>query len=229
MTISAFAKGSVLAVGIAVGLTGFSSSNPAQAAIINGSFSNNLNGWQTIGNASIGSLDGSSAAQLVAGSSQSTSIESFLGLTSGQLTPLSNGSSLFSGSAIKQVFFANAGDIVKFTWNFKADDYLPYNDFAFTSLSSAVSSSVSTLANVLSVGNYGTSGAKTFTYNIATTGTYTLGFGVFNVGDNGWSSQLAVDNVSQVPTPALLPGLVGLGLGVLRKRKAEADEQAGEV
>ncbi|MGV0023598.1 PTPA-CTERM sorting domain-containing protein [Phormidesmis priestleyi] len=25
-----------------------------------------------------------------------------------------------------------------------------------------------------------------------------------------------------MPTPALLPGLIGLGMGVLRKRKAEA-------
>jgi hypothetical protein len=32
-----------------------------------------------------------------------------------------------------------------------------------------------------------------------------------------------------IPTPALLPGLIGLSLGMLRKRKAEAVEQASEV
>lgn len=32
-----------------------------------------------------------------------------------------------------------------------------------------------------------------------------------------------------IPTPALLPGLIGLGLGVLRKRKAEAAKQTVEV
>jgi len=32
-----------------------------------------------------------------------------------------------------------------------------------------------------------------------------------------------------VPTPALLPGLIGLGVGVLRKRKAEAAKQTSEV
>jgi hypothetical protein len=29
-------------------------------------------------------------------------------------------------------------------------------------------------------------------------------------------------NATPVPTPALLPGLIGLGLGLWRKRKAEA-------
>lgn len=36
-------------------------------------------------------------------------------------------------------------------------------------------------------------------------------------------------NATAVPTPALLPGLIGLGVGVLRKRKAEAAKQAVEV
>ncbi len=31
-------------------------------------------------------------------------------------------------------------------------------------------------------------------------------------------------NCAQVPTPALLPGLIGLGVGLLRKRKAEKAE-----
>ncbi len=33
------------------------------------------------------------------------------------------------------------------------------------------------------------------------------------------SAQLSLDSVTPVPTPALLPGLLGLGLGVLRKRQ----------
>ncbi len=31
-------------------------------------------------------------------------------------------------------------------------------------------------------------------------------------------------NTAQVPTPALLPGLIGLGVGLLRKRKAKEAE-----
>jgi hypothetical protein len=38
-----------------------------------------------------------------------------------------------------------------------------------------------------------------------------------------------VTNPDPIPTPALLPGLIGLGLGVLRKRKAEAAESAHEA
>ena len=42
------------------------------------------------------------------------------------------------------------------------------------------------------------------------------------------SVQLAVETQA-IPTPALLPGLIGLGVAALRKRKAEAVEQASEV
>ncbi len=38
---------------------------------------------------------------------------------------------------------------------------------------------------------------------------------------------VAVGPAKSIPTPALLPGLIGLGLGVLRKRKAAAG--AGET
>ena len=58
-------------------------------------------------------------------------------------------------------------------------------------------------------------------------------FGGVNAGYNGSGTHFALDNLTvnatPVPTPALLPGLIGLGLGVLRKRKAEAAEQASEA
>lgn len=40
-------------------------------------------------------------------------------------------------------------------------------------------------------------------------------------GNTSWAASLTA---TPIPTPALLPGLLGLGLGVLRKRKAEAEE-----
>ncbi len=45
----------------------------------------------------------------------------------------------------------------------------------------------------------------------------------FVVGTNEGVSSFSV-SVTAVPTPALLPGLIGLGVGVLRKRKLEAVE-----
>ena len=45
------------------------------------------------------------------------------------------------------------------------------------------------------------------------------------------SAQLVAEagGTQAIPTPALLPGLIGLGFGVLRKRKAEAAKQTSEV
>jgi len=44
-------------------------------------------------------------------------------------------------------------------------------------------------------------------------------------------STLAADDVSAtpIPTPALLPGLIGLGVGILRQRKTKAMKAANEV
>ena len=109
---------------------------------------------------------------------------------------------------------------------------MPFNDFAFYSL---VPTSANLLSNVATVGNYGSSGLQSLSYQISTTGNYTLGFGVFNSGDNGFNSTLLIDNVTgnvsptAVPTPALLPGLIGLGVAALRKRKTEAAKQTSEV
>ena len=50
------------------------------------------------------------------------------------------------------------------------------------------------------------------------------GSGNFALLDN-----LQLGAATAIPTPALLPGLVGLGVAALRKRKAEAAEQASEV
>jgi hypothetical protein len=46
---------------------------------------------------------------------------------------------------------------------------------------------------------------------------------------SGLSSYSGSFVVTEIPTPALLPGLVGLGMGVLRKRKKEMAEANAEV
>jgi hypothetical protein len=54
------------------------------------------------------------------------------------------------------------------------------------------------------------------------------GYDAKDVSGNG--SQLSLDNVlvrggvNPVPTPALLPGLIGMGVAAMRKRKAEAED-----
>jgi hypothetical protein len=75
-------------------------------------------------------------------------------------------------------------------------------------------------------------------YNILTEGSYRLQFGVVNWSDSAHQSGLAFDGATiagtpitpnPVPTPALLPGLIGMGLSVWRKRKTGASAEAKEA
>lgn len=56
-------------------------------------------------------------------------------------------------------------------------------------------------------------------------GTFTSQLGSLTVGNGPSSYSLSLTaNPTPIPTPALLPGLIGLGVAALRKRKAEAVE-----
>ena len=68
-------------------------------------------------------------------------------------------------------------------------------------------------------------------FTIAAAGNYSLQFGVVNWNDTAFQSGLAFDGATiagtpitpsePIPTPALLPGLIGMGVAVLRKRGNE--------
>lgn len=139
-------------------------------------------------------------AQLVS----DTALENFLGQPSGTIDGLGNGNAT-EGSAIKQTFAASAGQTVTFDWNFltnEATPNTPFNDFAFVSVRPL--GGTSTLADTNSrfplLGNNAQfndeTGYNTFSYEIPTTGTYTLGLGVVDVGDTIVNSGLLVDNVN---------------------------------
>lgn len=194
------------------------------AASINGGFETGFTGWTTIGNTSIktaefdsGPTQGTYEA-LVTNSSSSISapdLETFLGLETGSLNELGNGNTT-NGSAIKQTFTANAGDVVTFDWNFVTNEEpeTVFNDFAFVSLNSS-----STLASTLSSSLVPFSaftqqtGFQASSFTIPTSGTYTLGLGVSNVTDTTGDSGLLVDNVSlkPVPEPSAVLGTLVLG------------------
>lgn len=220
-------KSSFAAAGMAaaVGFIGFVEVSPVEAATVikNGDFSNGLTGWSTIGNV----VNSGGAADLNAGGGSNTpSVETFLGLAGGTLAGIGDNPTV--GSAIKQSFKANAGTAVNFDWQFATDDYLPFNDFAFYSLVSSVGDAI-LLSNVKRVGNGGNSGLVNLSFVIPDTDTYTLGFGIMNSRDNDYLSTLLVDNVrvytTDIPTPALLPGLIGMGVAAIRKRKQGEVEQ----
>ncbi len=228
---------SVGALSIALGAIA-ATSQSAKAAIINGGFeTGDFTDWNTIGNTSIvdGSFgnsptEGTYDALLSTGGAtvSDSAIEDFLGLSAGSLDIL-GGVNATGGSAIKQTFTANAGDILEFDWNFLTNEFTPtfFNDFSFVSVSS-----IDLLADTFS--DFVTSltpfseetGFQTFSFTIPTSGSYTLGLGVLDAADNIIDSGLQIDNVSvqSTPEPASLLGLLAVGAiganSALKRKKA---------
>ncbi|BBD68498.1 peptidase domain-containing protein [Nostoc commune NIES-4072] len=182
--------------------------------VVNGNFEvGTFSNWRTIGDTRIetaalgtGTSEGTFQALLTTGASASggsveqSDLEEFLNFSSGLLDNLGNGDAT-EGSAIKQTFTANAGDVLTFDWNFLTNEATPssFNDFAFF----GVSPFALELADTNSSGFFGTSavnfsqetGFQTISVGIAQTGTYTLNFGVVDVGDASVDSALIVDNI----------------------------------
>jgi hypothetical protein len=231
---------SVLALGTAcsISLGVVAAVQPASAQLVNGGFeTGNFTGWTTTGNASIqtsafgsGPTEGTFEALLSTGDPTvpDFSLEAFLGLAPGSLDNLGNGNAT-DGSAIRQTFLAEAGDILTFDWNFLTNEGTPsfFNDFSFVSLSvlSELGDTTSIFMNSLTPFNQET-GFQTFSFTIPTTGTYTLGLGVTDVADNVVDSGLLVDNVklTSVPEPTSTLGVLALGAfgaGSLLKRKRQ--------
>jgi hypothetical protein len=126
-----------------------------------------------------------------------------------------------NGTAISQDVTVSAGDTVSFDWNFvtaELSEPPTYNDFGFFTISGLaflLASRNSSTYNTVSppAGYEGQTGWATQSYTFPSAGTYTIGFGVFNVGDAGYDSALLLDSVV-IPTPEP-PSIVLLALGLL--------------
>src|SRR5919199_4627253 len=167
------------------------------------------------------------------------SLEEFLGLSTflgdNSLDSIATANPI-EGSAIKQTFTASAGQTFLFSWNFLTNEsveqaaredftYPNFNDFAFVSIQSDSFSQLFSLADTVSTFiNSSTrysneTGYRQFSYTIPTTGTYTLGIGVVDVGEPTRTSGLLVDKVEAVPEPgSALVLLVGGALGTISMR-----------
>ena len=106
----------------------------------------------------------------------------------------------------------DAGVTYTMSWNYIGTDYVPFNDGSITSLvytgtgtapQITVNNGIGNYALLgftnpgtgdYSTGTYGSTGWQVSTYTVSTTGTYRMGFAVFNLGDTGLSPVLLVDS-----------------------------------
>lgn len=129
--------------------------------------------------------------------------------------------SITGASLLSQAATFNVGDKIEFMWKFQANDYLPYNDFAFF-----VGNTYTKLSDVATVGDFGNSGWKLFSQLVTSTYNGPVLFGIANVGDTIFDSELKIDAVpAAVPVPAAvwLFGSALMGLtGISRRKSAKA-------
>ncbi len=225
-------------------LGGITASSAQAMTLANPGFeSGDFSGWSTIGPTSVRSSD--FGVDPVEGNFQAVlsnegrditdaELEDFLGLTAGSLDSLGDAR---NGSAIKRIVTVASGDSLKFSWNFLTAERAgtTFNDFSFFS----VVGTTQVLQKLADTNSPSTTAFDPFrtqteydlcSYTFNEAGTYTIGFGVVDVRDGRTDSALLVDDVSltsttPIPTPALLPGLVGMGVAALRKRR---DEEVAE-
>ncbi len=135
----------------------------------------------------------------------SDSLEEALTLSEGAL-----GLDAVEGSAIQTILNnVMAGDKFSFNWVFRTFD-TDNIDRAFVTINDAV---------------FNLAGTNPFSYTFTGAGNYRVAIGLVDVDDAIQSSILTVNNAdfTAVPTPALLPGLIALGLRAGTKRRRAAN------
>jgi hypothetical protein len=184
--------------------------NPAKAASVD------FTTWQKIGDVTTTPSQAtlqSGTGNTVLNDGSAGSISTFLGVASPfDLDPPGSFAGATAGSAIKNTFNANVGDVLSFNWNFSTTD----TDSAFVTINGAVTA---------------LTGNSPFSYTFGAAGSYLFGIGLVDVDDTLGLSQLLVTNaqfnstLQPVPEPTTMLGsltALGLGAGMLKRfRKKE--------
>jgi hypothetical protein len=207
-------------------------STNVEAAFINGSFeTGTFAGWTTLGGTGVGfepittgtasPTNGSFMAGLVTGTTTQADVESFFGMTAGDLD-VQLARDAFGGAGITQSITLQKGDVVSFDWNFLNGEgpSAIFRDTAFV----VISSSATVLGDTLTPlsPDFFSTGFSKFSFQAPVEGTYNIGVGVVNVGDNTFTSGLYVDNFNvSTPLPptafAMIAGVAGIA-GIRRRR-----------
>ena len=179
------------------------------AQITNGGFEVNMAGWTTVagnvtrsGQATVGSWNvlpaGTGMARIEPnGANNATTVQTTLGLTGNQLSSVP---SITNVGAMYQDIVLTGGQSFTVYWNYVSQDYAPYDDGTFMSVTGPSTQQLTMLARTQSnaqvpaVQSYGSTGWKSITYTATTSGTFRLGFGSFNWGDGGVHPILFIDN-----------------------------------
>lgn len=189
---------------------------------VNGDFSAtpDFAGWQTSGNdlvfaADFHSIPDGKTTQAVISNAQqpnngtlpvtAANLETFLGLGTGALS--SPGNTAVNGSAIKQNVTGKRGDVITFKADFLTNEAVNTNrDYAFVTITLNGKTQLFKLTGALKAtvvtdgsGFASETGYHTYAVLLPKSGQYTIGYGVVNVGDSLFASDLLVDNVQLKP------------------------------
>jgi hypothetical protein len=222
----------------------------ADAQIVDGNFSNGLNGWTTGGDAaavdgnhlsltnaySDGSDDADGVDRNLSGidplvSGQPGGLEDAVGLAQGALDPdPALGITATEGSVATQTFLAAAGSRLSFRWDLGTMDLSrdpTLADLAFVVIDGKLIMLGTALdaSTAISGGAYAAqTGWADWSTTFADGGSHTISFGVADVGDYAVSSALDITdvNLSAVPETSTL-ALMGAGLAwlALQRRRRQ--------
>ena len=207
---------------------------PAFAAVNNGSFTDGLTGWQTIGDVSVQGvakratlttayLDGDIDEFFNHSGVSAVDVNELAPFAGVNVTDLDVGGSAVEGSAMKQVLNVGAGDTLSldFWFGLTSQDtgVEGFEDLAFLAIDGQIVQTF-TLGLLPNVGQ--------FSYQFLTGGPVTLAFGIVDINDVAGVSEFRLDNISvtAVPEPEtiamLLAGLGVIGATVRRRRATNA-------
>jgi hypothetical protein len=169
----------------------------------------------------------------------SFSSEEVRGLSEYNLTGLATGPAFVTFNVFKLGGLFNGTNNFPFTGNINVVAYAGNNTENISDFQDPSIGTVGTFSTAgLALGNILSFDISSIYNNALTNSLSSLGIRLqFADGTDTGGGALTFDNfrltsdnqTTDVPTPALLPGLIGLGLNVWRKRKAETSEQEIEV